>query len=312
MTEYTDFVGIDISKDRLDIHVRSSGERFAIANSRTAATKMLRRFPADTAFACEASGGYERALLLAAGRLNRPVFRLHPADVRAFARLKGKRAKTDPLDARLIAAAAAAAAGEGRPPAQPEEAAEALRDLMLIRDRCLEDIKLWKGALTRMSGSALRLARARLRSAMAAKKTVDAEIARHIAAHEAMAEKVRQITSVPGAGPVLATTLTAFFPELGSLSARQAASLTGVAPHPRQSGASQMRGRCSGGRARIRRVLYMAALSVVKARTSAFAVTYTNLREKGKPHKVALVAVMRKMIVAINTIIKEQRMWQPR
>lgn len=309
MKEYTDFVGVDISKDRLDVHVRSTGKAFFVANTQSAATKMLKRFGPHVAFACEASGGYERALLCAANSLGCPIYRLHPADVRAFARLRGKRAKTDPLDAQLIAAAAATAV-ECRHPVQLDESAEDLRDLMILRDRCIEDIKVWRGHVTRMRGQGLRFAKARLRSAEGAKHSANKQIKKHIADHKTMACKAARIATVPGAGPVLAATLCAFFPELGTMSGRRAASLTGVAPHPRQSGAGQGYNRCMAGRARVRRVLYMAALSVARSGNTPFAICYKNLREQGKPHKVALVAVMRRMIVAINTILKEQRDWR--
>lgn len=110
---------------------------------------------------------------------------------------------------------------------------------------------------------------------------------------------------------MLAATLLAFLPELGQLSSRQAASLVGVAPHPRQSGARHRPGRCQAGRPQVRRVLYMAALAAIRADKAPFADFYRRLRAAGKPHKIAIVATMRKLIIALNTMLKQNRDWHP-
>lgn len=310
MTEYTRFVGVDISKERLDVHVYPEGESLRLANTPTGAAALVARF-SGAAFACEASGGHERALLCAAVEAGAPVWRLHPADVHAFARLQGVRAKTDPIDARLIARACAAAA-ETRAPAVLEAAAEELRDLLALRRRTLEEIHAWKSWLARPSAAAARrLARARLRSAERALARLEAAIDRALERDPALATRARRIASAPGAGRLLAATLLAGLPELGRLSSRQAASLVGVAPHPRQSGARHGRGRCQAGRPQVRRVLYMAALAAIRANKAPFADFYRRLREAGKPHKIAIVATMRKLIVALNTMIKQNRDWRP-
>lgn len=253
MTEYSHFVGVDISKDRLDVYVHPSGERLCLANTPAGAAALIARFP-GAAFACEASGGHERALLCAAVEAGAPAWRLHPADVRAFAKFQGVRAKTDPIDARLIARACTAAA-EARAPAVLEAAAEELRDLLALRRRTLEEIHAWKSWLARPSAAAARrLARARLSSAERALARLEAAIDRALARDPALAARARRITSAPGAGRLLAATLLACLPELGQLSSRQAASLVGVAPHPRQSGARERSGRCQAGRPQVRRV----------------------------------------------------------
>lgn len=310
MTEYTQFVGVDISKEHLEVHVHPGGERLRLANTPAGAAALVARFP-GAAFACEASGGHERALLCAAVEAGAPAWRLHPADVRAFAKLQGVRAKTDPIDARMIAHACAAAAGT-RAPAVLEAAAEELRDLLALRRRTLEEVHAWKSWLARPSAAAARrLARARLRSAERALARLEAAIDRALERDPALAARARRITSAPGAGRLLAATLLAFLPELGQLSSRQAASLVGVAPHPRQSGARQRPGRCQAGRPQVRRVLYMAALAAIRAGKAPFADFYRRLREAGKPHKIAIVATMRKLIVALNTMLKQNRDWHP-
>lgn len=309
MTQYSRFVGVDIAKDRLDVHVHPDGQVLHLANTSKAATELVARFP-GAAFACEASGGYERTFLLAAIEAGASVWRLHPFDVRAFARLQGVRAKTDPIDARLIAQALSVAVAE-RAPVVMDDAAEDVRDLLTLRAHTVEEINAWKSRLTRLRPAPARIARARLASAKRTKVRLEAEIDRALRDTSALNVKAKRITSVPGAGPILAAALIAFMPELGQLSSRQASSLVGVAPHPRQSGARSKPGRCQAGRPQIRRILYMAALSALRADKAPFAPFYRHLRAAGKPHKVAIVAVMRKMIVAINSIIKNHRDWTP-
>ena len=143
-------------------------------------------------------------------------------------------------------------------------------------------------------------------------KTIQNAIKNTIRSDPESAETARRITSAPGAGPILAATLIASMPELGTLSSRQAASLVGVAPHPRQSGGSNRSGRCQAGRANVRRVLYMATLSALKARLAPLHPFYERMRAKGKPFKVAIVAAMRKFIVMLNAMIKNQTHWKPK
>jgi len=310
MTQYSQFVGVDISKERLDVHVHPEGERLRLANTPAAAARLVARF-AGAAFACEASGGHERALLRAAAEAGAAVWRLHPADVRAFARLQGVRAKTDPIDARMIAHACAAAA-QARAPAVFDAASEELGDLLALRRRLLEERHVWKSWLARpCSAAARRLAEARLDSTERALAELEAEIDSALARAPTLDAKARRITSAPGAGRLLAATLIAALPELGQLSARQVASLVGVAPHPRQSGQRARAGRCQAGRPQVRRVLYMAALAAIRAGKAPFADFYDRLREKGKPHKLAIVATMRKLIVALNAMLRENRDWHP-
>ena len=127
--------------------------------------------------------------------------------------------------------------------------------------------------------------------------------------HPSLRDNARRIQTAPGAGPMLAATLIACMPELGTLTSRQAASLTGVAPHPRQSGTSRARGRCQAGRAPVRAVLYMATLAAIRCKTSSLRAFYERLRANGKPFKLAIVAAMRKFIVMLNTMLKRDQDW---
>ncbi|MDQ6703098.1 MAG: transposase [Pseudomonadota bacterium] len=174
-----------------------------------------------------------------------------------------------------------------------------------------------------ISLSGLKSLKARMSAAVAAKtiatlivtnlraiKTIEAAIRQAIKDNPDARHKAGQILSAPGAGPVLAAELIGAMPELGTLTSRKAASLAGVAPHPRQSGERKRSGKCQGGRPKIRRVLYMAALSVIKAKRQPLCAFYEKLRANGKPFKVAIVAIMRKLIVTLNAMIKTDMSWR--
>ena len=280
-------------------------------NTRQGVRRLIERVgPAPaTAFAFEASGGYERTAAEGLTEAGRTVFCLHPADVRAFARLNGKRAKTDRLDAALIARAAAAAA-DTRKPYHTDKTANDLKEMIASRQLLIDHLTTLKGQLSRTTVKALRhLLAKRIKAAEADTKRLADLIAKTIAKTEALCDKARRIQTAPGAGPILAATLLADMTELGTLSSRQAASLVGVAPHPRQSGTSHLPGRCHGGRARLRRVLYMATLAAIRCTQSPLRAFYQRLRANGKPFKLAVVAAMRKFIITLNAMLKDNRDW---
>lgn len=184
-----------------------------------------------------------------------------------------------------------------------------LRELPTIRHTLVAAIQVLKGHLARMSA---RSARAVLTAMLAAHQRQIKTLERTIAERLSADRKAHRIRTAPGAGPVLAAEIIAFMPELGALSSRQAVSLTGVAPHPRQSGRSNRKGRCQAGRARVRRVLYMAIISIIKAKMAPLYPFYKRLREAGKPAKVAIVAAMRKFIIMLNAMLKTQTDWSPK
>ena len=310
MTDFTPCVGIDISKAHLDVYRHPDGLAFRVANTTAGIRQLLRRLGSGPcAIGCEATGGYEDRLLLALTEAGRPGYCLHPAEVRAFTRLKGRRAKTDRLDARAIAEALGVAVATRKPVARTRTRV-AIRDMVTVRRTLMAALTTLKSLAARIdTPEAVKPLQAMIEGHQRSLKAVERAIRAALDRDPDIADTVRRITSAPGAGPVLAAELVASMPELGTLSSRQAASLVGVAPHPRQSGDRSRSGRCQAGRGTIRRVLYMATLSALKARLAPLHPFYQRLRTAGKPFKVAMVAAMRKFIVMINAMIKNQTEW---
>lgn len=311
MPEVTQFVGIDVAMAKLDVHIDPGGEVFAVANTAAGVAQLRRCLPSGAVVALEASGGYERVVAEGLAAAGFSVFCLHPADVRAFARLQGKRAKTDRIDARLIARAAKVAV-TSRKPYRARPAAADLKEMAACRRLLLNQLAALKGQVTRLVTDDMGAIMGHQIAAIdAAIRRVDAAMAAAIERDQSLRERARRIQTAPGAGPILAATLLAHLPEIGSLGGRQAASLTGVAPHPRQSGTGRARGRCQGGRARVRAVLYMATLAAIRSNSSPLRTVYQRLRANGKPFKLAMVAAMRKFIVMLNAMLKHGHDWQP-
>lgn len=308
MAQIQFYVGIDVSKDRLDIYIHPTGEAFSLPNDRPGIAALIARPELGQAIlGCEATGGYEDQLLVALTEAGRPAFCLHPADIRAFARLKGRRAKTDRLDARAIAEALPAAAGDRKPLRRSRDESE-LRELLVLRRSLMATAAELKGHRARMCSQP---ARAAIEATLAALQRRLKHLLLAISKRTSADPRAARIQTAPGAGLLLAAEIVAFLPEIGSLSSRRIASLTGVAPHPRQSGQSHRPGRCQGGRASLRRVLYMATLSALKARLAPLYPFYARLREAGKPFKIAIVAAMRKFIVMLNAMISTNSDWTP-
>lgn len=311
MTQDRTFVGIDVSKHRLDVHVRPGGAAFSVgtdAASLKALAARLKRL-GRAAVAMEASGGYELAPLRALDRAGVAVWRLDPGQVRAFARGLGRRAKTDPLDAEMIARCLQAVI-DHVPPWTRDPAAERLAALVGYRRKLVGEAAALKGYADRLDEPLIaRMVKARINALKLATARIDKAIAQHIRAVPALAARAALIVSAPGAGPVLAATLLAELPEIGRLTAKQAAALTGVAPFDRQSGRSARPGRCRGGRRSVRTVLYMAALSAIRARKQPLRTFYDRLVSTGKPPRLAIVAVMRKLLVRINAMLKNNTAW---
>lgn len=309
MPHFQRFVGIDVCKDRLDVHCIPDGRSFCVANSPAGIDQLLAQAGADAAFGCEATGGYEDLLLVQLTRAGAAGYCLHPADIRAFCRLRGKRAKTDALDAKAIADALSVAVVTRKPVLRTEMQSR-IKELTALRRSLLATMAELKSLAARMRDSAAANAIDELVAANAkAVKDLNQAIRKTIDEDPGLRLKASRIASAPGAGPVLVAELLGSMPELGTLSSRQVASLAGVAPHPRQSGDSSRNGRCHGGRAKLRRVLYMAAMSVIVP-GQTFRSFYDRLRSRGKPHKVAIVAVMRKLVVILNAMLKTGENWK--
>lgn len=301
------YIGIDVSKERLDVHLHPCGEAFSVANSSAglAALKARLKRLKLKRIGLEASGGYERKAaddLAAAGF---PVNVVDPAQVRSFARAMKTRAKTDAIDAAMIARYLAVA-GDVLMAHKPEAARQRLGELAAYRRKLREDSKALKSLLdTATDPMVLRLAGNRLTTISAEIKLLESEIKARLAADPALAERAARLASLPGIGPVLTVTLIAELKELGNIGAKRIASLAGVAPHARQSGKTSKSGKCGGGRKTVRDVLYMATLSAIKARMPHLYPFYQRLRTAGKPFKVALIAAMRKFLTIINAVVRD-------
>lgn len=306
-------VGIDISKARLDAHCHPTGEAFGLANGKAGIAALVRRLVAlaPQAVGLEASGGYEQPLARALHAAGVPVYVLPPARVRAFARAIGVEAKTDALDAAMIARCLAATGDRLRPYA-PDPAADRLSALAAHRRRLIAERTGFASQLDTIEEPLVRrMIRARLASIAQSLLVLDRAMQALLDAEQHLGRRFRRLTAVKGVGPVLATALVADMTELGRISAKAAAALVGVAPHARQSGNTTRPGRCRGGRKHLRDILYMATLSAVRTKDSPVAAFYQRLRTNGKPFKLALVAAMRKLLSILNAIARNDPAFAP-
>jgi transposase len=305
------FVGIDVSKDRLDVHVRPSREAFAVARDGKGLEELIDRLRAlePQLIAIEATGGFETIAAAAIAGAALPLAIVNPAQVRHFAQAVGKRAKTDPLDAEVIAHFAEAVKPPVRP--VPDEQARLLADLVARRRQIIEMIvaerqREKRAAIARVRKGILRHVRMLEKELL----DVDTDIGALVRGSPAWREKEELLVTVPGVGNTLARTFLAELPELGRLTRREIASLAGLAPFTRQSGRWKGKSMIGGGRASLRAALYMAALSAVRCNRS-LKVFYQRLLSAGKPKMVGLIAVARKILVILNAMLRDKTQWQP-
>lgn len=304
-------VGIDVSKDRLDVHVHPAGESFAVGRNAEGLEALIARLgPLKArAVAVEATGGFETVVAASLGAAGLPVIVVNPAQVRAFARALGKRAKTDPIDAAVIARFVEATKPEIR--ALPDAETRLLADLIARRRQIVQMIVAERQRERQMPSLHLRKSAARLVKALEKELNVlDESIDDSVRGSPVWREKEDLLQSVPGVGNVTARTLLAEMPELGSLTRRQIASLAGLAPWTRQSGKWHGKSFTGGGRTSVRTVLFMAALSAKRCNPLLKAF-HQRLIAAGKPKMVAVIAVARKLLTVLNAIIRDQRPWQP-
>ena len=303
-------VGIDVSKDRLDIAVRPSGEAFVVERNGAGLEQLveqLRKLSPDLV-ALEASGGFETIAAAALAAAALPVVVVNPAQIRAFAKAIGQRAKTDPIDAAVIAHFAEATKPEPRP--LPDAATRLLGDLVARRRQIVEMIGAERQRERRLTTPHLRKSIARLVKALEKELvSVDAEIDDSVRGSPAWREKEDLLASVPGVGSIFARTLIAELPELGQLGRKQIAALAGLAPFTRQSGQWHGRSFIGGGRSAVRTVLFMGAM-VAKRRNPVLKAFFDRLVAAGKPKMVALIAVARKLLTILNAILRDNRPWQ--
>jgi transposase len=300
------FIGIDVAKATLAVAVRPGDAQFEVGNDAAGHQLLRARLQALPVqrIVLEATGGYERAVM--AALVAWPVVRIAPHRARAFARAMGRIAKTDPIDAALLAHLAQVVEAPASPAPSPGQCrlqALVQRRDQLVRQRDDERRRLTQAceafvtrSLTRQI-TLLRREIARLEQA----------IAQAIAATHS--QRDQQLRSVPGLGPVTSATLLAFLPELGQLRHRQIAALVGVAPYNLDSGQRQGLRRIHGGRPAVRRVLYMATLSAIRCQPQLKA-RYLALRQRGKCAKVAIVACMRVLLVHLNAMIRDATTWR--
>jgi transposase len=304
------FVGIDVAKDRLDVHVRPSGEAFAVRRDGKGLDEMVGRLhaAAPALIVLEATGGYETvvASALAAARL--PLVVVNPRQARDFARATGRLAKTDTLDAAALAHFAEAVRPEPRPVA--DEQAQALGELVARRRQIIEMIVAEQNRRRRLTRKRLVKSVDRLLAVLQNELTaLEDDIDDSIRGTPAWREAENLLASVPGIGPTTARMLIAELPELGRLDRRKLAALVGVAPVNRDSGSRRGARSIAGGRAPVRAGLYMAALAATRW-NPVIAQHYRSLRARGKPAKVALVACMRKLLAILNAILKTKSPWK--
>ena len=304
------FVGIDVSKDRLDIHLWPSGESFAVARDGAGLEALATRLRglAPALVVLEATGGFEAVVAAALAGAGLPLAVVNPAQVRAFGRATGRLAKTDRLDAALIAHFAEAIRPEPRPVAS--EQAQGLAELVTRRRQLVEMIGMESNRRRQArSPKVLRGIERTLAALQAALTELEREINDQIRGSPAWREAEDLLTSVPGIGPITARTLIAELPELGRITRRRIAALVGIAPLNRDSGTSRGHRAIAGGRTSVRNVLYMAALTAIR-RNPAIKATYDRLRARGTPPKAALVAAMRKLLTILNAILRDAKPWQ--
>jgi transposase len=304
------YVGIDVSKDRLDIHVLPRGEAFCVERNGKGLAQLVERLRsfAPSLVAVEATGGFESTTAAAVAGAGLPLAVVNPAQVRHYAQALGKRAKTDPIDALVIARFAADVRPEARP--LPDEMTQLLADLVARRRQIVEMLQAERQREKRAIVRRLKKSIARLIAALEKELAeLDRDIEDAVRSSPAWREKEDLLASVPGVGSVTASTLIAELPELGTLDRKQIAALAGLAPYTRQSGKWKGHSMIGGGRKQVCKALFMAAM--VAARHNPVLKAFRDrLVAAGKPKKLAIIAVARKLLTILNAILRDKTPWQ--
>lgn len=304
------FVGIDVSKTRLDVAVRPSGATKSVPYDAFGIHTVVEWLSVvtPTLIVLEATGGLERAVLRALVAAELPATVVNPRQVRDFAKATGQLAKTDRLDAQILARFADAVRPGLRP--VPDDMAVALRALITRRRQIIEMLTAEKNRLSRAPRPMQKRIEAHLRWLQTEVERLDADLDRTIRHSPIWREQDDLLQSVPGIGSTVSRTLLAELPELGRLNRKQIAALVGVAPLNRDSGTWRGRRAVWGGRAHVRTMLYMAALAASR-HNPVIRACYTRLRAAGKAPTVALVACMRKLLVILTVILRHRVPWRP-
>ena len=305
-------VGIDVSKARLDVHVHPAGESFAMGNDEAGVQALVERLGQLEGLAwigIEASGRYERLVVAQLAAQGLPVVVLNPAQVRSYAQAIGQRAKTDPIDARLIALFLEAVRPELRPVADAQT-----QELAALMARRRQVVAMLAAERARRQQAAPGLARVSIARSVTfledELRSLDLEIDKTVRGTPVWRDKENLLASVPGIGKTIARTLLAELPELGTLNPKQIAALAGLAPYTRQSGKWRGRSFIGGDRTAVRTALFMGAL--VAARHNPVLKAFRDrLVASGKPKLVALIATARKLLVILNAIMRDKQPWRP-
>lgn len=302
----TAYVGIDVAKATLVLCLQPEGRTWKRPNTPAGQAQVVAELQAvqPERIALEATGGYERAIWQQLQAAGLTVVRLQPRRVKALARALGWQAKTDPLDAALLAEAARILVVPVT--VAPDAATEALRALVDLRRQLVSQRD---DNQRRLKQSSAVVAQRVLNRINASLQREIHQLDRKIKAQLAVMATT-DLATAPGVGPVLQATLAARLPELGRLGRRQIAALVGIAPYNADSGAHQGKRHIRGGRADLRRVLYMATLASIRA-NSIIATTYRQLLARGKLKKVAIVACMRKLLIMLNAMARDHTTWAP-
>lgn len=305
------FVGIDVSRDRLDVHLGPSKEVFDLPRSPEGLERLVERLRSrmPALIVLEATGGFEITVAAALAAAGLPLAVVNPRQIREFARSTGRLAKTDRLDAEVIALFAERVRPQPRP--LPDAEAQALGELVARRRQLVEMIGMESNRQHQARDARVKT---RIQTHLAWLQQALADIDREIDGQVRRSPVWRQteelLTSVPGVGKVTARTLLADLPELGQLDRRRLAALVGVAPINRDSGKLRGYRAIAGGRFAVRNALFMATLSAIRC-NPLIRSHYTQLRERGRPAKVAIVACMRRLLTILNAMLRERVSWQP-
>jgi len=307
------FIGIDVAKAELVIAVRPSGERWTVANDERGVKTLVDRLVLDRPelIVLEATGGYELLVVAALAAAALPVVVVNPRQVRDFARATGQLAKTDRIDADVLALFAERVRPAVRPIA--DEEARELDALLARRRQLLEMLQAERNRAGQVFGRGQRVVKKSLKAHIAflerELRMADTDLGTMVRESPAWRERDDLLQSAPGIGRVVSLTLLADLPELGRLSRREIAKLVGVAPLSRDSGTMRGRRFVQGGRATVRAALYMGAL-VATRRNVVIRAFYQRLLAAGKPKKLALVACMRKLLTMLNVMVRTNTPWR--
>lgn len=305
------FIGIDVAKATLEVASLPDGQVWTITNDEAGLGELVPQLATlhPTLLVCEATGGFERLVVTALARADLPIVVVNPRQVRDFAKAMGHLAKTDALDAAILATFAERVRPVPRP--LPDDAAQLLDSLLTRRRQLLEMLTAERNRLGFARGLVKRDITQHIRWLEKRLTDVDAELDAAVAASPLNQARLDLLQSVPGIGRVTALTLVGELPELGRLSRREIAALVGVAPLNRDSGTLRGKRLVWGGRASVRAALFMATLVGVRW-NPVLRAFYERLRAAGKPAKVALTACMRKLLTILSAMVRQHRTWDPK